>query len=105
MYRAHMVRAVAAAVLLIPVSVAVRADTYRCGNGLVSEESTVAEILAKCGQPTSKDVREVQPTARSVNGTVLKLPPVKIEVWTYTRSPGLKVTIMDGKVESIEPAR
>ncbi len=80
-------------------------DTIRCGTSLVSEASTVSEILAKCGQPAAKSVSEVEPVVRQANGFMQKLPTVRTEVWTYERghtSFPVKVTIIDGKVTKME---
>ena len=33
------------------------AESMRCGASIVNETTSVAEILAKCGEPASKDVK------------------------------------------------
>jgi hypothetical protein len=80
-------------------------DTFRCGDMLVSEHSSSAEILSKCGAPTSTTVSEVQPTVRNKYGAVVRLPTVRTEVWTYDRGRGsfpMRVTVVDGKVKAVE---
>jgi hypothetical protein len=83
-------------------------DTFRCGNLLVSEQSSIAEIIARCGAPTSKESSEVRPTARNKNGTLRQLPVIRTEVWTFDRGKDafpMRVTIVDGKVTAVEIAR
>jgi hypothetical protein len=83
-------------------------DTFRCGNLLVSEQSSIAEIISRCGAPTRKESSEVRPTARNMNGTLRQLPVVRTEVWTYDRGKDafpMRVTIVDGKVTAVEIAR
>jgi hypothetical protein len=103
MMRTNLVVAIAAVVVMVPS--VLLADTFRCGSKLVTQDSPLSEIKAKCGEPSHKEVSDVQPTARTVNGTVQRLPTIRMEVWTYNResnAPGIRVTIADGKVTKIE---
>jgi len=98
-------RVVAIAAIVVMVPSVTLADTFRCGSKLVTQDAPLSEIVAKCGAPSHKDVSEVQPTARTVNGTVQRLPAIRMEIWTYNRgsnAPGMKVTIVDGKVTRME---
>jgi hypothetical protein len=104
----HSLRAVAIAALGTVTPGVSPADTVRCGNLLVSEQSSIAEIVSRCGAPNSKEASEVQPTIRNKNGSVVRLPPVRTEVWTYKRANGafpMRVTIVDGKVKTVEIAK
>lgn len=55
---------------VVPLGVSVADDTFRCGNRLIEPGMTRAEVLALCGEPTSKSV-EVQ-DVRSGNQVVGK---------------------------------
>ncbi len=101
----HISRVVAITSIALMGPSTLLADTFRCGNKLVTQDSTLSDIVAKCGAPTHKEVNDVQPSARTVNGTMQRLPAVRTEVWTYNRGPnafGMKVTVVDGKVTKIE---
>lgn len=91
--------------LLIPAySVA---DSMRCGKWVVNEESSVAEIAQKCGEPQEKEVTEQDVLARNSAGYSRKLGVQIIERWYYQPTPGtlkMLVTIVDGKVKSIARA-
>ena len=103
----HTSRVVAIAAVVVMVPSVLPADTFRCGSKLVTQDAALSEIITKCGAPSHKEVSEVQPTARTVNGTVQRLPTIRMEVWTYNRgsnSLGMKVTVVDGKVTKIESA-
>jgi hypothetical protein len=84
------------------------ADTFRCGDKLVSESSSLQQILSLCGEPTRKEISESQPIIYSPNGTVQRAPVVRTEVWIYDRSNTpiqMKVVVVDGKVKSVERAQ
>jgi len=83
-----------------------QAEGFRCGQSLVSEESTVEQVLAKCGEPTTRSVEviDVYGPAASGSGRV-KRGTSTIETWTYDRgsqSFPMIVTIVDGKIKSME---
>jgi hypothetical protein len=77
---------------------------YRCGNSLVSADSSVAELLKKCGKPSSQ---------RAVTEDVYSPDHVKVgttttETWRYDRgttAPPMIVTIIDGKIQSIDEGK
>ncbi len=80
-------------------------ETIRCGSHIVNSSLSVAEIVSKCGEPASKEVREEEVRARSLNGGSYVVGTTVIEEWTYdrgSRAAPIKVTIVDGKVRSIE---
>ena len=95
--------AAALACLLLPLAAA--AESMRCGKWVVSETSSTAEILEKCGEPQQKDVSKEDVVARNVSGYVTKVGVKVTERWRYQRSNNvlpMLVTIVDGKVVSIE---
>ena len=81
------------------------AESFRCGQSLVSENSTVAEILEKCGAPTSKTSETVDVYGPGVSGGGrVKRGTTTTETWTYDRgsqSFAMIVTIVDGRIKSI----
>jgi hypothetical protein len=104
----HKYSAVAIATVVVMVPSVLFAETFRCGNKLVTQDSPLSEIVAKCGTPSHKEVSDVQPTARSVNGTMQRLPTIRTEVWTYDRGANafaMKVTVVDGKVTKVESVK
>jgi hypothetical protein len=78
-------------------------DTFRCGSYLVSTPLTVAELLQKCGQPSSKKSSTEDVRARVSGGGTQKIGTSATEVWRYDRpgSPPMIVTIVDGVIESL----
>lgn len=81
----------------------------RCGQSLLNESSSLAELIDKCGQPQQKssateDVYAVNPAgARYRTGATTTR-----ERWVYDRgaqSFRMVVTIVDGVVRSIERER
>jgi hypothetical protein len=80
------------------------ADSMRCGKWVVNEESSVAEIAQKCGEPQQKEVTEEDVLARNNAGYSVKLGVQVTERWYYKPTPGtlkMLVTVVDGKVKSI----
>jgi hypothetical protein len=86
---------------------AASAESMRCGNKIVNETLTTAEILQKCGEPQKKDVQKEDVVARNPAGYVTKRGEQVTERWYYKPSAGsltMVVKILDGKVISIERA-
>ena len=95
--------AMAALVALLPMVAS--AETFRCGKWIINEETTIAELTHKCGAPTSRASRVEDVRARSINGGIEKVGETVIETWVYdrgSRAAPMTVTIVDGKVKSIE---
>ncbi len=93
-------------VLLVLASGA-RADSMRCGSFVVNETVAVAELLEKCGEPASKEVKTEDVIARNPDGFTRKVGTKTIERWIYQRSNRalpMAVTIVDGKVIGLERA-
>jgi hypothetical protein len=95
-----------AASLALP---AVADENFRCGKWIASSSMTPAELLEKCGEPTQRESSTQDVMARNRNtGLVTKVGESLIEVWTYDRgstAPPMVVTIVDGRIKSIERAR
>ncbi len=92
--------------LVLGVAPAMAGETIRCGSSLVDESTTVAELLQKCGEPTSKRTEEHDVRARNPNNPgTHKVGTTVVEYWTYdrgTRAAPVLVTIRDGKIRSIQ---
>jgi hypothetical protein len=72
--RAHLV-----ALLCCIAAPAFADDGLRCGNRLISAGATAAEVLGKCGEPTTRDRRPVYSRRGAVIGV--------IDIWTYDFGP------------------
>ena len=83
------------------------AESMRCGASIVNETTSVADLLAKCGEPSSKDVESEDIYARNPDGFSRKVGTKITERWIYrrtTQSLPMAVTIVDGKVTRLERA-
>jgi hypothetical protein len=83
------------------------ADSMRCGKWVVNEQSSVAEIAEKCGEPQEKEITEQDVLAKNNAGYPVKLGVQVTERWYYKPTPGkltMLVTVVDGKVKSIARA-
>jgi hypothetical protein len=92
--------------LLLLATIPASAESFRCGSRIVSEDSTVEELLALCGEPTSKTVETVDVYGPAASGSGrVKRGTITIEKWTYDRgsqSFPMLVTIEDGRIKSME---
>ena len=93
-------------ILLSLVPLAASAETFRCGNWIVSRDLTVDDLLKKCGEPATRKAETQDVMSRNRNHDLLvKTGETIIETWTYDRGTQAKpmvVTIVDGKIKSIE---
>ena len=84
------------------------ADSMRCGKWVVSESTSVDELLNKCGQPKSRDVSRDDVYMTNANGMRVKTGDVTVtERWIYQASPSalpMAVVVVDGKVVSLTRA-
>jgi len=93
-----------AAFLLLPLAASAD-ETFRCGKWIASSEMTPSELVAKCGEPTTRESRTEDIKSRNHNvGLMVKTGETTIETWTYERgsNPAMVVTIVDGEIKSIE---
>ncbi len=74
-----------ASVTLIP-SAGVFADTFSCGGGIISTGDRSMDVLAKCGQPDSKESHQEELSERLDDNTKQKIF-VTVEEWTYNLGP------------------
>jgi hypothetical protein len=91
--------------LLLLLPLVVSAESMRCGKWVVNETASTAEIVEKCGEPQQKDVSREDVVAKNTSGYVNKIGVKVTERWRYqasNRSLPMLVTIVDGKVVSIE---
>jgi hypothetical protein len=98
----HLALTLAVAMLLAQPAYA---ETFRCGQWIASKDMSVAELLEKCGEPTTKSVRYEDIFAKSAGGGTNRIGVSTIETWTYDRgsqSFAMVVTIVDGKIKSME---
>jgi len=80
------------------MAAAIADDTFRCGSGLVELEMSKTEVLAMCGEPTSKTVQveDVHSGSRVVGTTTT-------ERWTYESYSATRVLVFDqDTLKSIE---
>ena len=90
--------------IFLGLTSAASAESMRCGKWVVSETSTVAEILEKCGEPQQKDISHEDVYARNALGNTNKVGVKVTERWRYqagNRALPMLVTIIDGKVVSL----
>jgi|SRR5687767_14554695 hypothetical protein len=91
--------------LFIPLG-AMADEKFRCGQWIASSEMSVQELLSKCGEPQSRTQSSEDILVRNPNtGLMLKNGEVLIEKWTYdrgTQAAPMVVTIVDGRIKSIE---
>jgi hypothetical protein len=84
-----------------------RADgNFRCGKWIAESSMSVTDLLAKCGQPVSRETRTEDVMVRNRNtGLMMKSGETTVETWTYDRGTGaspMVVTIIEGRIKSIE---
>ncbi|MBS0366593.1 MAG: DUF2845 domain-containing protein [Proteobacteria bacterium] len=94
---------------MIP-AVALADGYFRCGQSLITSETSVTELVRKCGAPASKDV-STEDVRVAVNGPwhsgTEKIGATRVEKWHYLhtdRIDGMVVTVVDGKILGIESA-
>jgi Protein of unknown function (DUF2845) len=77
-------------------------EAFRCGRWVVSSSLTVAELLDKCGAPTSQQSRTQD--VRNAGNSGIKVGTTTIETWRYERPGALTmvVTIVDGRIKSLD---
>jgi hypothetical protein len=96
--------AISTALLMLPL--AASAETFRCGNWIASSDMSVDELVKKCGDPTTRTSRtEDELVSNRDHVHMLKAGETVIETWTYdrgTQAAPMVVTIVDGRIKSIE---
>lgn len=80
-------------------------ETFRCGSYLVSTPLSVAELIQKCGQPSSRQTSTEDVRTRVAGGGTQRVGTTTTEIWRYDRGSGsfpMIVTIIDGVIESLQ---
>lgn len=92
--------------LVLLACVGARADeNFRCGKWIASSEMSVADLLAKCGEPSRRASSTEDVMARNKYGLMQKIGETTVMTWTFDRgatAPPMVVTIVDGRIKSIE---
>lgn len=102
-----MRRTMIAVAAVLAASTAQAGETIRCGRWVVDETATVDELVQKCGEPASKRVVEDDVRVKNPDNTRRTVGTTVTEYWTYdrgSRSFQILVTIVDGRIRSIERA-
>lgn len=81
-------------------------DSTRCGTGrLVNVGMVTAEVVARCGEPKSRDGEDVPIRVRTAAGGTAVIGTTRVERWLYDRGQGqfnAVFTFEDGKLVDIE---
>lgn len=88
--RTNLNRWVFALCVVAPMRMVLADDTFRCGNRLIEPGMAQAEVLALCGEPTSKsvEVQDVRSGTRVVGKT-------EVQRWTYASYSTTRVLVFD----------
>ena len=96
----------ALALVVLAWPCAAQAENFRCGKWIASTDLSVAELLARCGEPASREQRTEDVLVRNRNtGLMSKSGEILVQTWTYdrgTQATPMIVTIVDGRIKSIE---
>ena len=98
----RLTAAICTLVTLAMPGIAASDELFRCGSWLVSTQTSVAELLQKCGEPSSRQVSTEDTRAHVVGGGTQKVGTTTTEIWRYDRGSKMLVTIVDGNIQSIE---
>ena len=99
-----MNRLVVVGLLAALLPLAANAESFRCGKWIVSEETTVDELVHKCGPPTTHESKTEDIKARN-HGLLVKTGETTTERWVYqrgSRATAMVVIIVDGQIKSLE---
>lgn len=86
------------------VTAARKSKPASCDSSSFKVGTIKLDLLARCGEPASKDVRQVQ-RIETNDTTITAEPSLEVEVWTYDLGPrqfAQIVTLENGKVVSAE---
>ena len=98
----RLIAAICTLVIMATPGFAACDELFRCGSSLVSSQTSVAELLQKCGEPSSRQVSTEDARAHVVGGGTQKVGTTTTEIWRYDRGSKMLVTIVDGNIQSIE---
>jgi hypothetical protein len=80
-------------------------ENFRCGKWIASSDMSIADLLAKCGEPTTRTSSTEDVLTRNQHGLMQKTGETTVMIWTYDRgatAPPMVVTIVDGRIKSID---
>ncbi|QSQ21710.1 DUF2845 domain-containing protein [Pyxidicoccus parkwayensis] len=79
----------AVAVSLVGIPVVGQAASMRCGTGLVSDGASKSDVVAKCGEPVSKESRTESEEVKTRDGdtSTKRVVQKTFEEWTYNFGP------------------
>ena len=81
------------------------ADNLVCGNGkIVQPGMTTAEVIGRCGTPTSKETKTEDVRATGPAGGAVKVGESVTETWRYDRGSRKQTAVLivrEGKIVSI----
>ena len=80
-------------------------ETFRCGKWIVTSAMTLSEISARCGAPSSHESKKQDVRVQNSNGFMHKIGESVTDTWIYDRgahTPAMVVTVVDGRVKSID---
>jgi len=80
-------------------------ELFRCNGSIIHTGLTMPEVLARCGEPESREVAAVPIRARSVHGASYVVGTASIEYWVYRRRGGqfpAFLTFDQGRLRDIE---
>lgn len=102
-----LVLAVAVAVVWVPV--VGQAASLRCGTGLVSDGASKSDVVAKCGEPVSRESRTESEEVKTKDGdtSTKRVVQKTFEEWTYNFGPNrlMQVVVFEnGKLIEVKSA-
>jgi len=80
-------------------------EVFRCKGSIIETGLTIPEVLARCGEPESRDVSTVPIRARGVYGASYVVGTATLEYWVYPRRGGqfpAFLTFDQGRLRDIE---
>jgi hypothetical protein len=80
-------------------------ETFRCGKWIVTSAMTLSEITARCGAPSAHESKKQDVRVQNSNGFTHKIGESVTDTWTYDRgahTPAMVVTVVDGRIKSID---
>jgi hypothetical protein len=100
-------RVILSGILFAAFSTTVHADALRCGNRLLREGDTRAEVRSFCGEPVDVQTRYILRRAYARSGFAYNDSAVEVpvETWTFNFGPYKlmrRVRFVDGLIEEIE---
>lgn len=90
------------------LAAAAHSETFQCGQRIASQEMSVDELIAACGEPAHRSVERVDVYGHSASGGRIKTGTSTVETLTFDRgntAAAMVVTVVDGKIKSMERAK